>query len=185
MKSMLMIRNESTTSAKHTIARALTYLRNQRERMNYPDYRRRGLPITSSQIESTIKQVNKRVKGSEKFWDRCYRSDPTPDGRLYWIPNSNRKILGRETLENCLRSEFATSEPSKRSQKPPDLQTTICTPDYFNTTQDSLPVAGQALLNGLSTRRAPMKGLKAMDYISFPFPRLSWRNRCDRSRFAT
>ena len=70
MKSMLMIRNESTTSAKHTIARALTYLRNQRERMNYPDYRRRGLTITSSQIESTIKQVNKRVKGSEKFWDR-------------------------------------------------------------------------------------------------------------------
>lgn len=63
--------DESTTSAKYTIARALTYLRNQRERMNYPDYRRRGLPITSSHIESTIKQVNKRVKGTEKFWDRA------------------------------------------------------------------------------------------------------------------
>ena len=39
--------------------------------MNYPEYRRQGLPITSSHIESTIKQVNKRVKGSEKFWDRA------------------------------------------------------------------------------------------------------------------
>ncbi len=36
--------------------------------MNYPDYRRQGLPITSSHIESTIKQINQRVKGSEKFW---------------------------------------------------------------------------------------------------------------------
>ncbi len=27
-----------------------------------------GLPITSSHIESTIKQINRRVKGTEKFW---------------------------------------------------------------------------------------------------------------------
>jgi len=27
------------------------------------------MPITSSHIESTIKQINRRVKGSEKFWD--------------------------------------------------------------------------------------------------------------------
>jgi hypothetical protein len=26
------------------------------------------LPITSSHIESTIKQINRRVKGTEKFW---------------------------------------------------------------------------------------------------------------------
>lgn len=63
--------DESTTSPRYNVARALTYLTNQRTRMNYPDYRRQGLPITSSHIESTIKQVNKRVKGSEKFWDRA------------------------------------------------------------------------------------------------------------------
>ena len=28
-----------------------------------------GLTITSSPIESTIKQINRRIKGTEKFWD--------------------------------------------------------------------------------------------------------------------
>ena len=57
--------------------------------MNYPEYRRLGLPLTSSHIESTIKQVAHRVKGSEKFWLRStseailqlradYLSDSTP-----------------------------------------------------------------------------------------------------------
>jgi hypothetical protein len=40
-----------------------------------------------------------------------------------------------------------------------------------STTQDSLPVAGQALLNGLSTRKVPMKGFKAASLHSCPpFP---------------
>ena len=38
--------------------------------MKYHQYRRLGLPITSSHIESTIKQINRRVKGTEKFWDQ-------------------------------------------------------------------------------------------------------------------
>ena len=36
--------------------------------MKYAEYRKLGLPITSSHIESTIKQINRRVKGTEKFW---------------------------------------------------------------------------------------------------------------------
>ena len=47
-------------------------------------------------------------------------------------------------------------------------------------TQDSLPAAGQALPDGLSTRRVPMKGFRAASYISSSFPKLSWRNRIDR-----
>lgn len=56
------------TDPRHIVAKTLTYLSNQQSRMNYPDDRRRGLPITSSHIESTVKQINRRVKGSEKFW---------------------------------------------------------------------------------------------------------------------
>ncbi|MDX1925175.1 MAG: hypothetical protein SFV81_01575 [Pirellulaceae bacterium] len=63
--------NECTTTRRYNVARTLTYLTNQRGRMSYPEYRREGLPITSSYIESTIKQINKRVKGTEKFWDRA------------------------------------------------------------------------------------------------------------------
>jgi hypothetical protein len=36
-----------------------------RTHMKYHDYRKAGLPITSSYIESTIKQIHRRVKGAE------------------------------------------------------------------------------------------------------------------------
>jgi hypothetical protein len=47
---------------------SLRYLRNNAERMRYDQYRRQGLPIMTSAVESAIKMVNRRVKGSEKFW---------------------------------------------------------------------------------------------------------------------
>jgi hypothetical protein len=61
---------EAETSPRSILAKVLGYLRNQRTRMNYPRYRRIGLPITTSHVESTIKQINRRVKGTEKFWDQ-------------------------------------------------------------------------------------------------------------------
>jgi hypothetical protein len=50
------------------IARVLGYLEHNRERMDYPRYRRLGLPWTTSHVESTVKIFNRRVKGTEKFW---------------------------------------------------------------------------------------------------------------------
>ncbi len=35
--------------------------------MDYARYRREGLPVTSTVVESLIKQFNQRVKGTEKF----------------------------------------------------------------------------------------------------------------------
>ncbi len=48
---------------------AIRYLNNNRPRMDYPRYRRLGLPVTSAPMESLIKQINLRVKGTEMFWD--------------------------------------------------------------------------------------------------------------------
>jgi hypothetical protein len=48
---------------------AVRYLTNNQDRMNYPQYRRLGLPVTSAPMESLIKQMNMRVKGTEMFWD--------------------------------------------------------------------------------------------------------------------
>ena len=56
------------THPRQIVAKTLRYLRNQALRMRYDEYRQQGLPIVSAYIESTIKQVNQRVKGSEKFW---------------------------------------------------------------------------------------------------------------------
>jgi hypothetical protein len=44
------------------------YVENNRTRMDYPRYRRLGLPTSSAPVESTIKQINRRMKGTEKFW---------------------------------------------------------------------------------------------------------------------
>lgn len=56
------------TDPRRILADALGYVLNNRERMDYPEYRRLGLPISSAPVESTIKQINQRMKGSEKFW---------------------------------------------------------------------------------------------------------------------
>jgi hypothetical protein len=53
---------------RRIVAEAVGYVRNNRGRMDYPRYRCQGLPISSAPVESVIKQINRRVKGSEKFW---------------------------------------------------------------------------------------------------------------------
>lgn len=59
---------DGETSPRRLVAEALTYLQNHKDKMRYADYRRQGLPITSSHMESLMKQINQRVKGTEKFW---------------------------------------------------------------------------------------------------------------------
>lgn len=92
---------DSASSPRAIVTTALTYLQNQQSRMNYPEYRRLGLPITSSHMESTVKQLNQRVKGSEKFWsdagseallqlraDHISASQPLP---LFWQRRATRQ----------------------------------------------------------------------------------------------
>ena len=55
-------------SPAQVVQEALTYLSNHAEKMRYAEYRRQGLPLMSSHVESVIKQINYRVKGTEKFW---------------------------------------------------------------------------------------------------------------------
>jgi hypothetical protein len=55
---------------RRVVAEALSYLGNNAERMNDPEYRRQGLPTTSSLVESRVGEFNARVKGKEKFWNR-------------------------------------------------------------------------------------------------------------------
>jgi hypothetical protein len=59
---------DGDTSPRQVVAQALTYLQNHQSQMKYAEYRQQGLPITSSYVESAVKQFNQRVKGTEKFW---------------------------------------------------------------------------------------------------------------------
>ena len=64
----LATKDSAAAARKETVDETLTYVMNNRQRMDYPEYRRLGLPISSAPVESTIKQINRRVKGTEKFW---------------------------------------------------------------------------------------------------------------------
>ena len=77
----------SESSPAKVVSRALGYLQNHKERMRYAEYRRQGLPIVSSYVESAVKQFNYRVKGTEKLWREAgaepilqLRSDYLSDG---------------------------------------------------------------------------------------------------------
>jgi len=48
---------------------AMRYVEQNRQRMDYPRYRQMGLPVSSSLVESLVKQINHRVKGTEQFWN--------------------------------------------------------------------------------------------------------------------
>ena len=58
----------SQSDPRQLVFESLRYLSNGAQKMRYDHYRRKGLPIMTSAVESTIKQINRRVKGSEKFW---------------------------------------------------------------------------------------------------------------------
>jgi len=79
---------------REVIRRSRVYYENHAYRMDYPSYRCAGFPLTSSLMESMVKQVSRRVKGSEKYWSSSggesilrlcgeYLSDDKPM-RAYW-----------------------------------------------------------------------------------------------------
>jgi hypothetical protein len=94
---------------RRVVADAVTYVTNNQQRMDYPRYRKLGLPISSAPVESLIKQFNRRVKGSEKFWVKkgaeavlqvraAYLSE---DGRAqrYWErPRLGQRAVGHGPL---------------------------------------------------------------------------------------
>jgi hypothetical protein len=62
--------DESETSPRRVVADGLRCLRNHQDQMHDDEYHRLGLPITSSPVESTVQQFNRRVKGTETFWTK-------------------------------------------------------------------------------------------------------------------
>lgn len=86
---------------REMIRMSRVYFENHRSRMDYPRYRRQGFPLTSSLMESTVKQVSRRVKGSEKYWSSAggeamlrlrgeYLSDDDPM-QAHWETRSLRQ----------------------------------------------------------------------------------------------
>jgi len=91
------------------LADAARYVENNLTRMDYPRYRKLGLPISSASIESVVKQFNRRIKGTEKFWIRsgveavlqvraAYLSQDGRAERLWARPRPHYRAVGRNRL---------------------------------------------------------------------------------------
>jgi hypothetical protein len=65
-----------TRDPRRRVAEALSYLSNNQGRMDYPRYRRAGLPCTSSRVESLVGEFNARLKSPQKFWNRPEGPEP-------------------------------------------------------------------------------------------------------------
>lgn len=52
------------------IKKISAYFKNNCTKMDYSSYRKKGLPVSSCHVESLIKQLNIRVKSSDKFWNQ-------------------------------------------------------------------------------------------------------------------
>lgn len=91
---------------RQTVAGVLTYLRNNQSRMDYPRYRREGLPVSSALIESLIKEINYRVKGTEKFWNDDPRGEAILHVRAALLSHDDRLA---KHLRNRPGSPYARS----------------------------------------------------------------------------
>jgi hypothetical protein len=89
---------------------ALRYLKNNADRMRYDEYRRQGLPIMTSAVESVIKIINRRVKGSEKFW-----SEPGAEAILQLRGDYLSETDAIERFWSSREATAGTARPYRRS----------------------------------------------------------------------
>jgi hypothetical protein len=98
-------------SPRRVVQDALTYLSNHQDKMRYDEYRKAGLPLMSSHVESTVKQINYRVKGTEKFW--------TEDGAEALLQLRADYLSDDEPMEDFWqrRQDAATGQRRYRSRR--------------------------------------------------------------------
>ncbi len=65
----LPTQDASEDDPSEQLRRVIGYLANNRQRMRYDEYRMQGLPTTSAWMESAVKEMNYRIKGTEMFWN--------------------------------------------------------------------------------------------------------------------
>ena len=87
------------TDPYEVIRKTIVYLTNNEARMDYPRYRRAGLPTSSGLVESLVKLFNRRVKGTEKFWNPT-QAETILQLRAAYLSEDERlnKHLGTRTM---------------------------------------------------------------------------------------
>lgn len=91
----------SENDPRKLLAKTLTYLGNNRSRMNYPEYRRQGLPVTTAWMESLVKEINYRVKGTEMFWNNPEGAEAILQVRAAALSDDDRLSKHLQTRPGC------------------------------------------------------------------------------------
>lgn len=74
---------------RRVAAQNVGYFENNKKHMNYPEYRGKGWPIGSGNTEAAAKQFNKRVKGTEQFWQPA-GAEAILNLRAMWLSQDGR-----------------------------------------------------------------------------------------------
>jgi hypothetical protein len=97
---------------RQIVATTVHYLTNNRERMDYPRYRTAGMPVTTAWMESLVKEINWRVKGTEMFWNN-------PDGAEAMLQIRAAALSDDARLKMHLQTR--PGSPFTRRPKPPNM----------------------------------------------------------------
>jgi hypothetical protein len=106
---------------RRPIQRGLTYLTNNSQRVDYPRYRRLGLPVTSTLMESLVKEFNLRVKGTEKFWTDPQGAEAILTVRAALLSEDNRFDDFFATRPGCRYRRRRTLQREKQLQATPAI----------------------------------------------------------------
>ncbi len=99
---------------REQLRRVIGYLENNRSRMKYDEYRKAGLPTTSAWMESAVKEMNYRIKGTEMFWNNPTGAEAILQIRSAALSDDDRLVRlmthrpGKSTLRrDCLAQNAA------------------------------------------------------------------------------
>jgi len=89
------------TDPRKVVSKTITYLENNQSRMNYPEYRRQGLPVTTAWMESLVKEINYRAKGTEMFWNDPEGAEAILQVRAAALSDDDRLTRHLKTRSGC------------------------------------------------------------------------------------
>lgn len=98
---------------REQLRRVIGYLKNNRDRMKYAEYRCAGLPTTSAWMESAVKEMNYRVKGTEMFWNNPAGAEAILQIRAAALCDDDRLVRlltnrpGQPTLRRSTKNQLA------------------------------------------------------------------------------
>jgi hypothetical protein len=96
----------SEDDPREQLRRVIGYLENNRSRMRYHEYRQAGLPTTSAWMESAVKEINYRIKGTEMFWNNPAGAEAILQIRSAALCDDDRlvRLLTNRPGQSTLRS---------------------------------------------------------------------------------